>query len=58
MKGNTTMNISQEQIASYIRDNIDQCLEFLDADFDFTRRSKNKNRLRRFNGLYRKKKDR
>ncbi len=38
MKGNTTMNISQEQIASYIRDNIDQCLKFLDADFDFTRR--------------------
>ena len=38
MKGNTTMNISQEQIASYIRDNIDQCLRSLDADFDFTRR--------------------
>jgi hypothetical protein len=38
MKGNTTMNISQEQIVSYIRDNIDQCLKFLDADFDFIRR--------------------
>ena len=32
------IEVNQEQIASYIRDNIDQCLRSLDADFDFTRR--------------------
>lgn len=32
------IEVNQEQIAGYIRDNIDQCLRSLDADFDFTRR--------------------
>lgn len=31
------IEVNQGQIASYIRDNIDQCLRSLDADFDFTR---------------------
>ena len=32
------MEINRKQLANYIRDNIDQCLESLDADFDFVRR--------------------
>lgn len=32
------IEVNQEQIVSYIRDNIDQCLRSLDTDFDFTRR--------------------